>query len=273
MTFLAGPGTGLGRDYTVFATVTGKVKFEHATKDKKRIRVEAVETAGGERLARPDRAGDHRRGDGPARTASEENNTVKPDIHPKYYEAKVHCGSCGTEWTVGSTRPELRVDVCSNCHPFFTGKQNDHRHRRPGRALPEAPRAPGPQLVPIASTIRHDGLDGAAARAIAGPTRRAPVDFGHAQVHLRRPGAHGRRPDARSRRDRGRLAPSRRPDRLRHRAPRLGGPRHAPGRSGRSSAASSSCTRRWSSARAGWSAAPTSRPRRTASSSARARSR
>ena len=48
---------------------------------------------------------------------------MKPDIHPKYYEAKVHCGSCGTEWTVGSTRPELRVDVCSNCHPFFTGKQ------------------------------------------------------------------------------------------------------------------------------------------------------
>ena len=39
------PGTGLGHDYTVFATVTGKVKFEHATKDKKRIRVEAVETA------------------------------------------------------------------------------------------------------------------------------------------------------------------------------------------------------------------------------------
>ncbi len=45
MTFLAGPGTGLGKDYTVFATVTGKVKFEHATKDKKRIRVDAVETA------------------------------------------------------------------------------------------------------------------------------------------------------------------------------------------------------------------------------------
>ena len=45
MTFLAGPGTGLGRDYTVFATVTGKVKFEHATRLKKRIRVEAAETA------------------------------------------------------------------------------------------------------------------------------------------------------------------------------------------------------------------------------------
>ena len=43
MTFLAGTGAGLGRDYTVFATTTGKVKFEHATKNKKRVRVEAVE--------------------------------------------------------------------------------------------------------------------------------------------------------------------------------------------------------------------------------------
>ncbi len=49
---------------------------------------------------------------------------MKPDIHPKYHEAKVHCGSCGTEWTVGSTRPELRVDVCSNSHPFYPGTQN-----------------------------------------------------------------------------------------------------------------------------------------------------
>ena len=39
MTFLSGTGTGLGRDYTVFATVTGRVKFENARKDKKRIRV------------------------------------------------------------------------------------------------------------------------------------------------------------------------------------------------------------------------------------------
>jgi len=44
-TFLAGPGTGLGRDYTVFATMDGIVKFEHATRLKKRIRVEAAETA------------------------------------------------------------------------------------------------------------------------------------------------------------------------------------------------------------------------------------
>jgi large subunit ribosomal protein L27 len=44
-TFLAGSGAGLGHDYTVFATVTGKVHFEHARKDKKRVRVEPVEVA------------------------------------------------------------------------------------------------------------------------------------------------------------------------------------------------------------------------------------
>ncbi|HYM83821.1 MAG TPA: 50S ribosomal protein L27 [Candidatus Dormibacteraeota bacterium] len=42
MTFIAGPGTGLGHDYTVFATVEGRVHFEHATRDKKRVRVEPV---------------------------------------------------------------------------------------------------------------------------------------------------------------------------------------------------------------------------------------
>ena len=45
MTFLAGPGTGLGHDYTVFATVDGHVKFEHATKDKKRVRVLPAQVA------------------------------------------------------------------------------------------------------------------------------------------------------------------------------------------------------------------------------------
>jgi len=45
MTFISGPGTGLGKDYTVFATVTGRVRFEHATRTKKRIRVEAAVAA------------------------------------------------------------------------------------------------------------------------------------------------------------------------------------------------------------------------------------
>jgi large subunit ribosomal protein L31 len=48
---------------------------------------------------------------------------VKADIHPKYQRAKVVCGSCHTEFEVGSTQDSLRVDIFSNCHPFFTGKQ------------------------------------------------------------------------------------------------------------------------------------------------------
>ena len=48
---------------------------------------------------------------------------MKADIHPKYHQAKVVCGSCHTEFEVGSTQDSLRVDICSNCHPFFTGKQ------------------------------------------------------------------------------------------------------------------------------------------------------
>jgi large subunit ribosomal protein L27 len=49
MTFIAGTGTGLGRDYTVFATIPGRVRFEHQTRNKKRIRIEpVVETAAAE---------------------------------------------------------------------------------------------------------------------------------------------------------------------------------------------------------------------------------
>ncbi|MEO6197547.1 MAG: 50S ribosomal protein L31 [Dehalococcoidia bacterium] len=47
---------------------------------------------------------------------------MKAKIHPEYVEAKVHC-SCGHEWMTKSTRPELKVELCSNCHPFFTGEQ------------------------------------------------------------------------------------------------------------------------------------------------------
>lgn len=47
---------------------------------------------------------------------------MKAEIHPVFYETKVTCASCGTTWVTGSTKKELRVDVCSNCHPFFTGE-------------------------------------------------------------------------------------------------------------------------------------------------------
>jgi large subunit ribosomal protein L31 len=46
---------------------------------------------------------------------------MKEGIHPNYVETAVHC-SCGNEFTTHSTRKELRVDICSACHPFFTGK-------------------------------------------------------------------------------------------------------------------------------------------------------
>ena len=48
---------------------------------------------------------------------------MKAGIHPEYIEAKVHCASCGTEWETHATKPELRIELCSNCHPFFTGEQ------------------------------------------------------------------------------------------------------------------------------------------------------
>ncbi|MEA2462567.1 MAG: large subunit ribosomal protein [Acidobacteriota bacterium] len=47
---------------------------------------------------------------------------MKPEIHPQYHQVNVHC-ACGEQWTTGSTKKELRVDICSKCHPFFTGKQ------------------------------------------------------------------------------------------------------------------------------------------------------
>ncbi len=49
---------------------------------------------------------------------------MKTKIQPKYYtNAKVTCASCGSTWETGSTLPEIRTEVCSNCHPFYTGQQ------------------------------------------------------------------------------------------------------------------------------------------------------
>lgn len=46
---------------------------------------------------------------------------MKAEIHPKYYLTQVTCG-CGNSFTTRSTRKELKVDICSACHPFYTGK-------------------------------------------------------------------------------------------------------------------------------------------------------
>ncbi len=47
---------------------------------------------------------------------------VKKDIHPKYVNAKVTC-ACGNHFETRSTKPAINVEICSSCHPFFTGKQ------------------------------------------------------------------------------------------------------------------------------------------------------
>ena len=48
---------------------------------------------------------------------------MKKDIHPKYYsEVKAEC-ACGSSFIIGSTKPEIKVEICSKCHPFYTGKK------------------------------------------------------------------------------------------------------------------------------------------------------
>lgn len=47
---------------------------------------------------------------------------MKTDIHPNYLQTTIKC-ACGNEIAVGSTKQDIRVEICSKCHPFFTGKQ------------------------------------------------------------------------------------------------------------------------------------------------------
>ena len=47
---------------------------------------------------------------------------MKTEIHPEYVESHVTC-TCGNDFMTRSTEPEIHVEICSNCHPFYTGKQ------------------------------------------------------------------------------------------------------------------------------------------------------
>ncbi len=48
---------------------------------------------------------------------------MKKDVHPQYYpKSKAKCG-CGNTFTIGSTKPEIEVEICYACHPFYTGKE------------------------------------------------------------------------------------------------------------------------------------------------------
>ncbi len=53
---------------------------------------------------------------------------MKKNIHPKCQEAKITCG-CGNSFITGSIKSLMKVDVCSNCHPFFTGTQRSRQAR------------------------------------------------------------------------------------------------------------------------------------------------
>ena len=52
----------------------------------------------------------------------EEVNEMKEGIHPAYHQATVTC-NCGNTFVTGSTNKDIRVEICSKCHPFFTGRQ------------------------------------------------------------------------------------------------------------------------------------------------------
>ncbi len=47
---------------------------------------------------------------------------MKPDIHPDYVESNVHC-ACGHSFQTHATKPDIHIEVCSACHPYFTGEQ------------------------------------------------------------------------------------------------------------------------------------------------------
>ena len=72
---------------------------------------------------------------------------MKADIHPDYMDCTVTC-ACGHTWQTRSTKPELRVEICSQCHPFYSGKQKlvdtggrvERFERRYGKARPQRKR-------------------------------------------------------------------------------------------------------------------------------------
>src|SRR5580704_3251025 len=51
-----------------------------------------------------------------------QEQAVKQGVHPKYHDVEVRC-ACGATWKTRSTKPELHLEICSKCHPFFTGRQ------------------------------------------------------------------------------------------------------------------------------------------------------
>jgi len=81
---------------------------------------------------------------------------MKEKMHPELHDVKVHC-ACGNEFMTRSTKKELRVEICSNCHPFFTGKQrlmdtegrvDKFNKKYAKKAAPAAPEAAPAEAAP-----------------------------------------------------------------------------------------------------------------------------
>ena len=164
---------------------------------------------------------------------------MKAGIHPDYAVVNVHC-ACGATWTTRSTKKELRLEICSSCHPFFTGKQRLLDVGRPRRALqPEVRRHPkdrgrqglrrGPPGRPCART--DDGRD----HFPEAPGHRGPLRRGRGRDGRPRGGPGPRRvPEARprvqggSRPSSSATAPTRRRSRSSPRSRRWRAPRRTP---------------------------------------------
>lgn len=87
---------------------------------------------------------------------------MKTSIHPKYYAATIVCAGCNTTYNTGSTIEDARVDICSNCHPFYTGQKKlidtEGRVERFERRLSQRKEQAKPQKakpsLPSASTTK-----------------------------------------------------------------------------------------------------------------------
>ena len=90
---------------TAFGSVRVAVRKEKEL-DERRCRRYTLEFCGGSEKEPRDRHEDR----------------MKEGIHPKYYKVTVTC-ACGNRFETGSTKPEIRLELCSACHPFYTGKQ------------------------------------------------------------------------------------------------------------------------------------------------------
>jgi large subunit ribosomal protein L31 len=84
---------------------------------------------------------------------------MKSSIHPKYHHTTVTCVSCGTTFETGSTNPAIRVDICSKCHPFFTGQKRlvdtEGRVERFERRVAQRQETPVKKSKPVAQPTRE----------------------------------------------------------------------------------------------------------------------